>query len=318
MADRPPVSPWFVLSLGVFAISTGAIFARMAEAPPLVIAAYRVGLATLFLLPFTARRAVREIASQVENSARMATDAVRDADHTASQVQDLANKVQKIGEIVELISGVAAQTNLLALNATIEAARKDLRIRAICLVAGHYLTPQVARMYLGGEEAVAARDSAVREFFSKLTGCAEDSIEVIGEALREIEIPGESGYGSAPPGTDAFDLSSEAGRIAALDLMSGCSGSASLDEAARNCRLLWDLKRVLRTVKPDLVQTGEWRDGSLSRGLIRCGNLTLTRHCSNVSTLPAWRPRDECRPPKDNRSEQPRIQPGYRQGQARG
>lgn len=63
MADRPPVSPWFVLSLGVFAISTGAIFARMAEAPPLVIAAYRVGLATLFLLPFTARRAVREIAS---------------------------------------------------------------------------------------------------------------------------------------------------------------------------------------------------------------------------------------------------------------
>ena len=63
MADRPPVSPWFVLSLGVFAISTGAIFARMAEAPPLVIAAYRVGLATLFLLPFTARRAVREISS---------------------------------------------------------------------------------------------------------------------------------------------------------------------------------------------------------------------------------------------------------------
>ena len=60
MADRPPVSPWFVLSLGVFAISTGAIFARMAEAPPLVIAAYRVGLATLFLLPFTARRAVRD------------------------------------------------------------------------------------------------------------------------------------------------------------------------------------------------------------------------------------------------------------------
>ncbi|MDO8984387.1 alpha/beta hydrolase [Cypionkella sp.] len=42
-------------------------------------------------------------------------------------------------------------------NWTIEAARKDLRIRAICLVAGHYLTPQVARMYLGGEEAVAAR-----------------------------------------------------------------------------------------------------------------------------------------------------------------
>ena len=63
MAEKPPVSPWLVLSVGVFAISTGAIFARMADAPPLVIAAYRVGLATLFLLPFTARRAFSELSS---------------------------------------------------------------------------------------------------------------------------------------------------------------------------------------------------------------------------------------------------------------
>ena len=60
MADRPPVSPWLVLSFGVFAISTGAIFARMAEAPALVIAAYRTGLAALFLGPFTAAKTARE------------------------------------------------------------------------------------------------------------------------------------------------------------------------------------------------------------------------------------------------------------------
>ena len=67
MSDKPPFSPWLVLSFGVFAISTGAIFARMAEAPPLVIAAYRVGLATLFLLPFTARRALKELSSLGRN-----------------------------------------------------------------------------------------------------------------------------------------------------------------------------------------------------------------------------------------------------------
>lgn len=61
MTERPPVSPWIVLSIGVFAISTGALFARMAGAPPLVISAYRVGLATLFLAPFTLRRAVFEL-----------------------------------------------------------------------------------------------------------------------------------------------------------------------------------------------------------------------------------------------------------------
>ncbi|GAB1487089.1 DMT family transporter [Aminivibrio sp.] len=61
MKDAPPVSPWIILSVGVFAISTGAIFARMASAPPLVIAAYRVGLASLFLLPFTAAKTWREV-----------------------------------------------------------------------------------------------------------------------------------------------------------------------------------------------------------------------------------------------------------------
>lgn len=60
MTVRPPVSPWLVLSFGVFAISTGAIFARLADAPALVIAAYRTGLATLFLAPFTAAGTVRE------------------------------------------------------------------------------------------------------------------------------------------------------------------------------------------------------------------------------------------------------------------
>ncbi|MFP4420734.1 MAG: DMT family transporter [Desulfococcaceae bacterium] len=50
--DRPPFPPVLALGLGVCAVSTGAIFARMAgEAPSLVIAAYRVGLAALLLAP---------------------------------------------------------------------------------------------------------------------------------------------------------------------------------------------------------------------------------------------------------------------------
>ncbi len=47
----PSVSPLLVLSLGVVAISFGAIFVRLAEAPALVTAAYRVGLASALLAP---------------------------------------------------------------------------------------------------------------------------------------------------------------------------------------------------------------------------------------------------------------------------
>lgn len=52
-----------VLFFGVFGISTGAIFARLAVAPPLVIAAYRVGLAGLILLPFALVKKREEMAS---------------------------------------------------------------------------------------------------------------------------------------------------------------------------------------------------------------------------------------------------------------
>ena len=49
--DAPCLPPFWVLATGILAISTGAIFARMAHtAHPFVIAAYRVGLAALILL----------------------------------------------------------------------------------------------------------------------------------------------------------------------------------------------------------------------------------------------------------------------------
>jgi drug/metabolite transporter (DMT)-like permease len=47
----PPFNPYLALVSGVLGVSTGAIFARLAEAPALVIAAYRLGLATLALTP---------------------------------------------------------------------------------------------------------------------------------------------------------------------------------------------------------------------------------------------------------------------------
>ncbi|MEW6502474.1 MAG: DMT family transporter [Chloroflexota bacterium] len=52
-----------VLLLGILAVSTAAVFIRFAqlEAPSLIIAAYRLGLASLILLPFSIRQARREV-----------------------------------------------------------------------------------------------------------------------------------------------------------------------------------------------------------------------------------------------------------------
>ena len=52
---------YLALGIGVAAVSTGAIFARLADAHPVVIAAYRVGLATLIIAPVAWLKARDEI-----------------------------------------------------------------------------------------------------------------------------------------------------------------------------------------------------------------------------------------------------------------
>ncbi|HDR16224.1 MAG TPA: DMT family transporter [Desulfobacteraceae bacterium] len=56
-------SLWLVLFVGVCSVSTGAVFARLAEASPIVVAAYRTGLAFLVLALPAWVWAGREIAS---------------------------------------------------------------------------------------------------------------------------------------------------------------------------------------------------------------------------------------------------------------
>ena len=53
----PAVSPYVVLVLGVLLVSVGAILVRLAAAPPLAVAFYRMAIASLILWPFAGREA---------------------------------------------------------------------------------------------------------------------------------------------------------------------------------------------------------------------------------------------------------------------
>ncbi len=57
----PPFNPYVVLILGIIGVSTGSIFARLADAPALVTAAYRMGLAALILIPIATWKAGDEL-----------------------------------------------------------------------------------------------------------------------------------------------------------------------------------------------------------------------------------------------------------------
>ena len=62
---RPRFNPALVLLVGVLAVSSGAIFVRLSDAPSLVTAAWRLTFATLLLLPYAlwkARGELRQLA----------------------------------------------------------------------------------------------------------------------------------------------------------------------------------------------------------------------------------------------------------------
>jgi methyl-accepting chemotaxis protein len=78
---------------------------------------------------------VGEISRQTEESARIALDAVAQADKTDGRIMELMRAAGRIGDVVKLITDIAEQTNLLALNATIEAARAGEAGRGFAVVA---------------------------------------------------------------------------------------------------------------------------------------------------------------------------------------
>ena len=63
---------------------------------------------------------IREITTQVSHSVKVADSAVREASASNDRIADLAAVAATIGDVIDLIKGIADQTNLLALNATID------------------------------------------------------------------------------------------------------------------------------------------------------------------------------------------------------
>jgi methyl-accepting chemotaxis protein len=125
---------------------------------------------------FTA--SIGEIGLQVGQSTQIASSARRQAEDTNQRVQALADAVARIGDVVGLISSIAAQTNLLALNATIEAARAGDSGKGFAVVASEVKV-------LSNQTAQATEE--IRQKILEMQTLTGDSVVAVSEIVGTVE-----------------------------------------------------------------------------------------------------------------------------------
>ena len=144
---------------------------------------------------------ITEISRQVQESARVASEAVGQARSTTERVSELSKAATRIGDVVELINTIAGQTNLLALNATIEAARAGEAGRGFAVVASEVkalaeqtakATGEIGQQISGIQTATQQSVGAIKDIsdtierLSEISSAIAAAVEEQGAATQEI------------------------------------------------------------------------------------------------------------------------------------
>ena len=122
---------------------------------------------------------VSEISRQVSQSAGVADDARKHAEDSQQQIHELADRADKINDVLAMIGDIAEQTNLLALNATIEAARAGDAGKGFAVVASE--VKSLANQSANATEEIGKLLQGIREATGGAVDVNKKIVDVIGQ-----------------------------------------------------------------------------------------------------------------------------------------
>jgi len=205
---------------------------------------------------------VTEISRQVQESARMAGEAVDQTRRTNDRVSELSKAAARIGDVVELINTIAGQTNLLALNATIEAARAGEAGRGFAVVASEVkalaeqtakATGEIGQQIAGIQAATKESVDAIKEIsgtiekLSEISSTIATAVEEQGAATQEIaRNVQQASYGTQQVASNIVDVQRGAGET---ELASSRVLSAAQSLSSDSHRLKLEVGKFLNSVR---------------------------------------------------------------------
>jgi methyl-accepting chemotaxis protein len=205
---------------------------------------------------------VQEIGRQVNESSRIAGEAVTQAEKTDARIGQLSEAAARIGDVVKLITAIAEQTNLLALNATIEAARAGEAGKGFAVVAQEVkalasqtakATDEIATQISGMQAATRESVGAIKEISgtvrrisdiaTTIAAAVEEQGAATGEISRNALLAAQGTAQVAVNITDVNRGASETGTASARVLASAQS------LAGESGRLRREVDNFLNTVR---------------------------------------------------------------------
>jgi len=189
-----------------------------------------------------------EGATQVKEAIVTMTGVKSKMDVSAKAIHGLADRINQIGQIVEVITAIAAQTNLLALNAAIEAARAGEQGRGFAVVAD-----EVRKL------AENSRQSA-EEITNLITGVRKetfDTVIAIEDGLTQAQKGAEMASGSEAALNQIITISQKLNEQVAIMAENTAGVTVDIDNIAENVGEIVTISRTFSGASQEINAASE-------------------------------------------------------------